>query len=83
MSPSPQRCRSKLGGAGNNCKLTHVHVVQRCFRLHCVKANEVWSLMPLTNSEFEFVSVVRVPDPKRGLEMKFRSESPATLFFLL
>ena len=27
--------------------------------------------------------LVRVPDPKRGLEMKFRSTSPATFVFLL
>ena len=27
--------------------------------------------------------IVRVPDPKRGLEMKFRSESPATFVLLL
>ena len=27
--------------------------------------------------------IVRVPDPKRGLEMKFRSESTATFVFLL
>ena len=28
-------------------------------------------------------AIVRVPDPKRGLEMKFRSESPATFVSLL
>ena len=29
------------------------------------------------------IPLVRVPDPKRGLEMKFRSESPATFVSLL
>ena len=36
------------------------------------------------NQDIAFAAeIVRVPDPKRGLEMKFRSESPATFVSLL
>ena len=58
MNPSPQQCRSKLGRSGNNRKLTHVHVVQRCAFFIVWMPKSSGPLTPLTNtySKFEIVS---------------------------
>ena len=81
MSSSPEQLRSKLGGSGNNCKLTHVHVVQRCAFFFVWMPKNYGPLTPLTNSKFEFASA-KTASWRCNSDSLANIAKPADFFFL-
>ena len=87
-TPTPHTGLTSLSFAGFGPRMTSTHAPAHAQPSQVQPSQSAPTTVPVArflqvSSAGSTTLVVRVPDPKRGLEMKFRSTSPATFVSLL